>query len=226
MLHAVRKSAMSSAAALLALGSVAAGTAHGGDATYLPGDADHCAIFRVLSHDVPGECRRQAEAPEGLRTRSIKLHTREPVAEAPMVVNAAAPTIEPETDEAEDTDPMSLNESDELSLAMRIQFRHNSDVLTDEAKVSLDSIAAVLNNEIMAEKTILLEGHADATGSDGYNLDLSVRRAQAVQEYLISEHEIDYWRLPFVGKGETEPYDAIEPGSSINRRVEFTNITG
>ncbi|MGI9435403.1 MAG: OmpA family protein [Geminicoccaceae bacterium] len=226
MSQATKKTMMTSVAALLALGSLAAGTAHAGDATYLPSDADHCAIFRVLSHDLPGECRQADEAPAGLRTRSIKILAPEPVVQSPGIVAAAAPVIEPEAVQDVDAEPTAANLSRELSLAMRIQFHYNSDVLTDDAKVSLDGIGTVLNNEIMAGKVIKLEGHADANGSDGYNLDLSVRRAQAVQEYLINEHEIDDWRLPFVGKGESEPYDASDPASAVNRRVEFTNVTG
>lgn len=214
-------STLSCVTALLAFGHVAA-TAHAGDAIYLAHDASHCEIFRVLSHDVPGECLETATAPEGFRTRSIKFHAPAQAA----VVSAAATTAPLVEEDDDEEDVETAYADDELSLAMRIQFQHNSDVLTDEAKASLDSIAAVLNNDLMADKVVMLEGHADATGSDDYNLSLSVRRARAVQTYLVGEHEIENWRLPFTGKGETEPFDQALPTSPVNRRVEFTNITG
>ncbi len=223
MLPTTKFSTVSCLAALLSFGSLAAApTANAGDATYLAPDASHCDIFRVLSRDIPGECRGATEAPKGLRTRSIKFHAPQQAAAQSMAAATPAEVREePGYDVASMTD-----EPDELSLAMRIQFRLNSDVLTDEAMASLDGIAAVLNNDIMIDKIVMLEGHADASGSDTYNLDLSVRRARAVKAYLMTEHQIADWRLPFTGKGEAEPFDPSAPASAINRRVEFTNITG
>lgn len=206
--------------ALFAYGGLGVATTHAGDATYLQPDASHCDIFRVLSYDLPAECQDTVAAEQGLRTRSIKLHATQQLA-THSIAAATASSIKDNRDVEAAHTP-----ADELSLAMRIQFQHDSDILTEEAKVSLDGIAAVLNNAIMVEKVIMLEGHADATGPDGYNLDLSLRRARAVQAYLVSEHEIEDWRLPFTGKGETELYDRTAPTSPVNRRVEFTNITG
>lgn len=212
---------VSCAVALLAFGTLGAKTVQAGDATYLAPDASHCEIFRVLSHDLPGECMDTAAAPEGMRTRSIKFHA--PKQAAVQSVAATSSTVDDEVSyDAQDL----RDESEDLSLAMRIQFKLNSSVLTAEAKSSLDTIATVLNNDIMIDKVVMLEGHADATGSDAYNLELSVRRARAVKTYLVDEHQIEDWRLPFTGKGEAEPYDPSSPASAINRRVEFTNITG
>lgn len=230
MLLATKFRTVSCAAALLAFSSVGAKTAEAGEATYLAPDASHCEIFRVLSHDVPGECGQMAPATRGLKTRSIRFHAAEQTSAAAIAVaKATDPLIENEYEEdgyEADEDEETAGASEELSLAMRIQFQLNSDILTDEAKFSLDNVAAVLNNDLMAEKVVLLEGHADATGTEDYNLSLSQRRAQAVQAYLINEHEIEDWRLPFVGKGESELFDETTPTSSVNRRVEFTNITG
>lgn len=220
MLHATQLCRFSCAVALLALGSVASKTAEAGDATYLPHNATHCEIFRVLSNDVPGECRQTADAPSGMRTRSIEI--RPPAEPNAAPDKATAPLQDNDRYANAETAPP----SDELSLAMRIQFEYDSDILTNEAVASLDAIASVLNSDIMLQKVIMLEGHADATGPEDYNLGLSIRRARAVQIYLIQFHGIEDWRLPFVGKGETELYDPVVPTSAINRRVEFSNITG
>jgi len=226
MLLATKFRTVSCVAALLAIGSVGAVTAEAGEATYLASDASHCDIFRVLSREIPGECQKTAPL-----TRGIKFHAAEQTSAA--VVAAAEPTVpvlDDEEEYGEDIDAASdtdaASDAEDLSLAMRIQFQINSAILTEEARTSLDNVAAVLNSDLMAETVVQLEGHADATGTEDYNLNLSQRRAQAVQVYLVEEHEIEDWRLPFVGKGEAELYDSSEPTSSVNRRVEFTNITG
>ena len=219
MLLTARSRILCCVVALFAFDGIAAKAARAGEATYLPPTASHCEIFRVLSHDLPGECRQTASTPRGLKTRSIKLHPpKQPGLTAASIVTASP------LEDRQDVEPAA--EPAELSLAMRIQFHYDSAVLTEEAKASLDGIAAVLNSTIMLQKIVLLEGHADAIGSDSYNLSLSIRRAQAVQSYLINVHQIEDWRLPFVGKGETELYDKSTPTSAVNRRVEFTNITG
>ncbi|MGI9451379.1 MAG: OmpA family protein [Geminicoccaceae bacterium] len=224
MLLATKFRTVSCVAALLAFGSVGAVTAKAGEATYLAADASHCEIFRVLSRDVPGECGQAAPLTRGLKTRGIKVHA------AQQASAAAVAMVEPNAsmldDDEYEEEVETASGSEELSLAMRIQFQLNSSILTEEAKASLDNVASVLNSELMAETVVMLEGHADATGAEDYNLSLSERRAQAVQAYLIGEHEIEDWRLPFVGKGEAELYDRTNPTSSVNRRVEFTNITG
>jgi outer membrane protein OmpA-like peptidoglycan-associated protein len=72
---------------------------------------------------------------------------------------------------------------------------------------------------------VRIEGYTDGSGDAGYNLDLSYRRARAVQEYLISQG-VDRRRLTFIGYGETRPVasDATPEGEALNRRVEFTIV--
>ena len=77
----------------------------------------------------------------------------------------------------------------------------------------------------MHDKVILLEGHADATGKEGYNLSLSERRARSVRQYLMSAYGVPGERLQAVGRGELDPFDAADPRASVNRRVEFTNLS-
>ncbi len=112
------------------------------------------------------------------------------------------------------------------SLNGRVQFEFDSFRLTADAKHDLDRLAGVLKSDLMQDKTIEIEGYADATGPADYNLTLSERRAEAVRAYLIQEHGIAAARLPFVGKGATEFYDPAHPTAAVNRRVAFTNLTG
>ena len=69
-------------------------------------------------------------------------------------------------------------------------------------------------------------GHTDSQGDESSNQYLSRARAQMVKQILWEEFEIEYDRLKFIGKGETEPVDdnATEKGRANNRRVEFIKI--
>jgi outer membrane protein OmpA-like peptidoglycan-associated protein len=69
---------------------------------------------------------------------------------------------------------------------------------------------------------INIAGHTDSTGTENYNKGLSVKRAQAVAEYL-KEKGIDTSRVSYKGYGNTRPIatDSTEAGRAKNRRVEF-----
>ncbi len=85
---------------------------------------------------------------------------------------------------------------------------------------TLNSVAVVLNE--FKKTTITVAGHADARGSDSYNLDLSQRRALSVSSYLSSQG-VNAGRLNAIGYGETRPIgdNSTAGGQSANRRVEI-----
>lgn len=70
--------------------------------------------------------------------------------------------------------------------------------------------------------SIEIIGHADAIGSDEYNLRLSERRAQSVGAALAG-NGVSYYRIGARGMGEWEPVasNANEWGRAQNRRVEI-----
>jgi OOP family OmpA-OmpF porin len=67
-----------------------------------------------------------------------------------------------------------------------------------------------------------IRGHTDDTGTPEYNMRLSLKRAEAVYQYLIG-HGIDPERLAYKGFGQTEPASPndSEENRSKNRRIEF-----
>ncbi len=84
----------------------------------------------------------------------------------------------------------------------------------------LNSVALVLDEY---EKTLVdVMGHTDSTGSAEYNVDLSLRRASSVAQYLVSQG-IDQRRLLVKGFGEERPIatNETEAGRAQNRRVEI-----
>jgi OOP family OmpA-OmpF porin len=73
------------------------------------------------------------------------------------------------------------------------------------------------------ETKILVAGHTDATGEEIYNIELSMRRAEAVKAYLVENLGVDADQLFPRGYGESRPVatnDTAE-GRQENRRVEF-----
>lgn len=179
-------------------------------------DADECEIFRALSNVVPLWCAQRGDAMVEtgpvVKTRGIRMRGEAQVAATPVAQETVA---------VQQSDPPARK-----AINARVQFEFDSFDLTEDARGVLDRLAAVLNDELMQDQVIEIEGHADASGPDAYNLTLSQLRARAVRAYLIQDHGIAGERLPFVGKGESEPYDPADPTAAVNRRVVFANLTG
>jgi OmpA-OmpF porin, OOP family len=75
--------------------------------------------------------------------------------------------------------------------------------------------------------SVEIEGHADATGADAYNLALSRRRAQAVADWFTA-HGVAATLVKIEAKGEAEPIaaNATAAGRARNRRVEVLMSPG
>lgn len=192
------------------------------DASYWLNEASDCEIFRALNQVVPAACAEPGDTmltrgwggkTRGIAPRGIRL------IEVPAT--AATPADPPAVGAVVQAHPPASK-----SINARVQFEFDSFRLTDDAKAVLDRLAGVINDGLMRDKTIEIEGHADAAGPAAYNLTLSLERARAVRAYLIQEHGIAPERLPFVGKGESDLYDPAHPSAATNRRVVFTNLTG
>jgi OOP family OmpA-OmpF porin len=102
-------------------------------------------------------------------------------------------------------------------------FDFDSSSIKPEGQALLDEVAVILENN--PEITGELRGHTDSTGSEEYNLQLSEKRAKAVEEYLENKG-IDPSRLTSVGYGERQPIESNETpeGREENRRVELVRI--
>jgi len=79
-----------------------------------------------------------------------------------------------------------------------------------------------LKNKVVVE----ISGHTDNVGEPESNMKLSVARAEAVRNYLISK-SIDSNRILAIGYGETRPVDSndTEKGRSSNRRTEVRIVS-
>ena len=100
-----------------------------------------------------------------------------------------------------------------------ILFDVNKAELKPEAQLVVSKLAGILL--MMPELRIRTEGHTDASGSEGYNQQLSERRAETVKALLIGQG-VNPARVSALGYGESKPIadNGTAEGRKANRRVE------
>jgi outer membrane protein OmpA-like peptidoglycan-associated protein len=111
----------------------------------------------------------------------------------------------------------------ELTFKADMMFDTNSSVLKPGAYGEIDRVCSVLNK--YPQCRIRIEGHTDSQGDENYNQQLSMRRAEAVKNALVSRN-VDPARLETIGMGEGMPIagNDTEGGRQMNRRVTMKII--
>jgi len=102
-----------------------------------------------------------------------------------------------------------------------VNFKVGSAVLTPEAKTPLDEVATAANS--LKGFQIEVTGFASADGGTKMNKTLSQRRAQAVIDYMIEQHNVPLRRIgQSFGFGENQAIadNTTREGREQNRRVE------
>lgn len=101
-----------------------------------------------------------------------------------------------------------------------IEFESGQAVLTPAGTQILDEMVIALNK--VQGKNVKIIGHTDSQGNPAKNQPLSLQRAEAVKQYLISKG-IVATRLTTAGLGSEKPVadNATEEGRKKNRRIEF-----
>lgn len=110
--------------------------------------------------------------------------------------------------------------AEKVTYAADAFFDFDKAVLKPEARAKLDDL--VDKTRAIALEVVIAVGHTDATGPGSYNQQLSVRRANAVKEYLVGKG-IAANRVYTEGKGENQPVadNRTREGRAKNRRVEI-----
>jgi len=116
--------------------------------------------------------------------------------------------------QASETDP---------SVNLNIPFELNSSALKPQASDQLKQLELALTSDALGKDRFVVAGHTDAKGSAQYNKQLSLRRAQAVKQFLVAKG-MDAKRLDTVGFGSEKLLDPDRPDDSSNRRVEIRVI--
>ncbi len=101
-----------------------------------------------------------------------------------------------------------------------VEFETAKADLTPVGKATLDEILPLFLGG--ADLTALVEGHTDSRGNATLNQQLSLRRAQAVRQYMASKG-VAAARLTAAGFGSSHPVadNATPEGRQRNRRIEF-----
>ena len=115
--------------------------------------------------------------------------------------------------------PLELSEYKKIRLDA-VLFDFDADLLTEDAMKQLEEVFILLrkNRSMYME----ISGHTDVVGPDGYNLELSKRRAQKVIDYLTAKGiNPSRLQLNFFGKQQPVANNETDEGRHQNRRVEF-----
>jgi outer membrane protein OmpA-like peptidoglycan-associated protein len=131
------------------------------------------------------------------KTRSLSLGEREQIAE----IAATKPKID-----------------------LEIQFDYNSAALSKSAMPAVQELGKALSDPNLKGATFVVAGHTDGIGSDGFNQDLSERRADTIKRYLVEKFGLTGQDLVTVGYGKTKLKDAANPADPLNRRVQVVNM--
>lgn len=100
-----------------------------------------------------------------------------------------------------------------------VYFDFDQAVLSDEAKKLL---TPKTHHKLNATQTILIRGHSDLKGSVGYNKALSLRRAKAVKEYLVSlGHAEEAIHVEGFGKAQPVCPESTNACAAQNRRANL-----
>lgn len=102
-----------------------------------------------------------------------------------------------------------------------VYFDFDSEQFIDKSSKSIEQVAKQL--EERPNLSIRLIGYTDPTGDEAYNMNLSLRRAEACKKTLI-ELGVKPSRILIEAKGEATIPDVEENSHSERRRVELIPI--
>ncbi|MCX2721740.1 OmpA family protein [Roseibium salinum] len=124
--------------------------------------------------------------------------------------------------------PQSLPLADKLAslrqFNIEITFHFDSATIAPESYEAVGLIADALHTPYLQGQTFVIVGHTDAKGARDYNLELSIKRAQAVREALATTFRVPGETLASVGLGEEQLRDPASPDAAVNRRVQLINL--
>jgi outer membrane protein OmpA-like peptidoglycan-associated protein len=113
---------------------------------------------------------------------------------------------------------------DKPNIDLEITFDYNSAEISAKSLSAVQALGKALSSPDLKGSTFIVAGHTDAAGSEGYNQDLSERRADSIKRYLTDKYGIAGADLVTVGYGETKLKDPGQPLAEANRRVQVVNM--
>ncbi len=117
--------------------------------------------------------------------------------------------------------PPNLLLGSKTMLPSDLLFEFNRSELRESSKVGLMKLVLLMDKN--PGLYCWIEGHTDLIGGDDFNLNLSVRRAEAVKQYLVESCGVDSTKVFTRGFGRYQPIVTVGTNEeqSVNRRVEI-----
>lgn len=184
------------------------------------------AGMAFAADDVTSDQILKALAPKKPLTRGLSM-----AAPADPAVNAAEGKFV-DTLRNRNTRSLSSGEREQIAaiaktkpnIDLEITFEYNSADISAKAQPAVQALGKALSNEDLKGSTFVVAGHTDSVGGEGYNQDLSERRADAIKRVLVEKYGIAGTDLVTVGYGKSKPKDANAPMDPANRRVQVVNM--
>jgi outer membrane protein OmpA-like peptidoglycan-associated protein/Tol biopolymer transport system component len=141
-----------------------------------------------------------------------------------IVINIdACKKVSTKTDIVENDDVETEISDKKNELSLQINFDFNDDSLKTEYFDDIDEFIKEIDK--LDNYKVEIIGHTDTKGSDEYNVNLGLRRAENVQKYL-TDKGVPKGKIKTSTKGEKTPAERNETdeNSYLNRRVELKII--
>lgn len=117
----------------------------------------------------------------------------------------------------------------EQQISLALKYGEGQHTLAAGARQEVAKLAAALKKMARedskhAAPRLVIEGHANATGSPAINKDITCRRAAHVREVLRTHYNIDTRHIQAVGYGDTRTLPNLLPTDPANRRVAVRGL--
>ncbi|REE01714.1 PorP/SprF family type IX secretion system membrane protein [Marinoscillum furvescens] len=133
--------------------------------------------------------------------------------------------VQPEQTQSEEPKQSAEEAKQELEAIKEVRFELATDNFTPESIEVLKQVETILKAQ--SNYDVVIIGHTDSSGSEAFNDQLSLDRAERVKTHLVSKG-INAGRIRVEGKGESQPLvnNDTEVNRAKNRRVEFQLLIG
>ncbi|MDZ7784102.1 MAG: OmpA family protein [Halioglobus sp.] len=109
-----------------------------------------------------------------------------------------------------------IGSAQRISLDSEVLFGPGEYTLRVDAFEAIDAVLGMIDDR--AARSVTVEGHTDAVGSERDNEQLSRRRARAVADYLIDEAGFSADRVTLEAHGESQPVAGDENSGGPRRQ--------
>ncbi len=159
---------------------------------------------------------------QNLRSTEQELSQTKVEDESFIQKNSINTTFENARRQLSERDADILKNGDQLILRLKgLNFENNQALISERNIPLLTKVQNVLRT--IKSSQIQIEGHTDSLGTKIGNQDLSMKRAEAVQTYLVTNNNMNSGQIVATGLGDTQPIatNKTSSGRALNRRVDI-----